>query len=156
MKTEINLRKPTTLKKSILYLIALIALLMLSCCDKQEIDDTIEFRLTFVAWNDFETKAEGIEKRGYRPSTAVMTTDKGTLTFEIVESSENRFAIKPKMIKSDKYHLIDVSLYDKEGNKTHYMKSYQESVNGEVVSAIGLTYDYTDGNFNYILQVFFN
>jgi len=130
--------------------------MLLSSCQKEELEDTMMFRLTFIAWYSFDSKEEGEAKRGHRPTTAIMTTDKGVLTFEIEESTHNSFKIKPTRIAADKYYLVDVSLYDAEGKKTHYMRSYEESVNGEVVSAIGLTYDYTDDNFEYILQVFFN
>lgn len=87
----------------------IVFLLLLASCTKEQ--TTVLLSIDYVYYRPYS---------GELPITGVMTTDKGVFEFELINEtgggSSNSIEVEPGI-----YKVLDVTLYDVEGNETHYV-----------------------------------
>lgn len=117
----------------------LIILLTISCAKPQEDEAILSLSLTYQRIFDTQEDLERAKKA--EPVYAVMDTDKGSFTFDLIQVKGGAIT-NEIMVEAGTYQILDVRVYDANGKMTHQVyhgKPPQSSI------VTGWVYDEKDG-----------
>tara|TARA_R110002167_G_scaffold284737_2_gene489866 strand:+ start:8933 stop:9388 length:456 start_codon:yes stop_codon:yes gene_type:complete len=117
----------------------LIALLFSVSCIKEDNEATIS--LSIVYERIFTSKEDADLARKVKPVYAVMDKDKGSFTFDLIQVAGGAVT-NEIIVDAGVYQILDVRVYDAEGNMTHQVYHGKPPQSSMVT---GWVYDEKDG-----------
>lgn len=160
MKATRKIRPDHGLKKFFILFLAFVLLCLGASCSKESIPRTdVDFSFVFVADRSAPTKEIWSKYLQLQPVYAIVKTDRGTFRFGVSRVDDQSFQGETMTWKKGRVKILDLRLYDIDGNETHYVKERQPDGSGGngVVSWVGETHTFDDRmqNFNYPFHIFY-